>query len=88
MPTISMFFGILIRMYCAPSEHSPPHFHAYYQDRAAVVAIETGEMLDGGLPARQTKLVMAWVELHQEELMADWRLASQGELPFKIEPLR
>ncbi len=88
MPTISMFYGIVIRMYCAPSEHSPPHFHAYYQDRAAVVAIETGAILEGALPPRQSKLVAAWAELHKEDLMADWQLASQGELPFKIEPLR
>ena len=88
MPTISMFYGIVIRMYCAPSEHNPPHFHAYYQDRTAIVAIETGEVIEGGLPPRQTKLVAAWAELHREDLTADWRLASAGELPFKIEPLR
>ncbi|MHB1036129.1 MAG: DUF4160 domain-containing protein [Pirellulales bacterium] len=88
MPTISMFYGIVIRMYCAPSEHSPPHFHAYYQGHAAAIAIETGEILEGGLPPRQNKLVAAWAELRKDELMADWELASQGELPFRIEPLR
>jgi len=75
-------------MYCAPSEHNPPHFHAYYQDHSAVVVIETGEVIEGGLPPKQAKLVAAWTELHQEDLLADWQLASQGELPFKIEPLR
>jgi hypothetical protein len=52
------------------------------------VAIETGEILEGKLPSKQAKLVAAWVELRKEELMADWQLASQGELPFKIAPLR
>jgi len=87
MPTISMFYGIVIRMYCAPSEHNPPHFHAYYQDSTALVAIETGEVLEGNLPSKQAKLVAAWTELRKEDLMADWQLAAQGELPFKIEPL-
>jgi hypothetical protein len=88
MPTISMFYGIVIRMYCAPAEHNPPHFHAYYQDSTALVAIETGEFLEGSLPSKQAKLVVAWAELRKEELLADWRLAAQGELPFTIEPLR
>lgn len=88
MPTISMFFGIVIRMYCDKAEHNPPHFHAYYQDFKAVVDITSGEISAGQLPPKQTKLVAAWVELHREDLLADWHLASQGELPFKIEPLR
>ncbi|MEK7307200.1 MAG: DUF4160 domain-containing protein [Nitrospirota bacterium] len=88
MPTISMFYGIIIRIYCAPSEHSPPHFHAYYQERKAIVDIMKCEITEGDLPSRQAKLVMAWAELHKEELLADWELASRGELPFKIEPLK
>jgi len=87
MPTISMFFGVIVRMYCGKSEHSPPHIHVYYQDSKAVFTIETGYLTDGSFPPRQTRLVQAWIELHQEELVADWALASQGELPFKIEPL-
>lgn len=88
MPTISMFYGIIIRMYCAPGEHSPPHFHAYYQDDKAVVNINTCELMDGKLPPKQMRLVLAWTEIHKEELLADWELASKGELPFKIEPLK
>ena len=42
MPTISRFFGIAIRMYWeAGNPHHRPHFHAYYQDYAAVFAIDT-----------------------------------------------
>lgn len=88
MPTISMFFGIIIRMHCGTAEHNPPHIHVYYQDDKAVFNINTLELMNGNLPRRQTHLVVAWMELHQEELLANWSLASQGELPFKIEPLR
>ncbi len=88
MPTISMFYGIIIRMYCAPIEHNPPHIHVFYQDYRAIVDIKSCEVTDGLLPSKQTRLVLAWTELHKEELLANWALASQGELPFQIEPLR
>ena len=88
MPTISMFYGIIIRMYCGKAEHNPPHFHAYYQEYKALVDIVTCEIIEGNLPQKQTKLVLAWTELHKDELMADWNLATNGELPFKIEPLK
>lgn len=88
MPTISMFFGIIVRMYCGKSEHNPPHIHVYYQDDKAVFDIATAEMGEGRLSPRQVRLVTAWIELHRDELMADWDLASRGELPFKIDPLR
>src|ERR1043165_3280458 len=88
MPTISMFYGIIVRMYFAPREPRPPHFHVYYNQYKAPVDIRTCEIMEGDLPARQTRLVLAWADLHQEELMADWRLVSNGEEPFKIEPLK
>jgi len=59
MPIISMFYGIIIRMYCSPGEHNPPHIHAYYQDFMALINILTGEVSTGSLPPRQTKLVLA-----------------------------
>jgi len=88
MPTISMFYGIIVRMYCVPSEHNPPHIHVYYQDERATVSIPDGELVSGMFPGKKLRLVQAWVELHSEELMADWALVTNGELPFKIEPLR
>ncbi|MGL6131837.1 MAG: DUF4160 domain-containing protein [Fusobacteriaceae bacterium] len=88
MPTISMFYGIIIRMYCAPKEHAPAHFHAYYQDSKAIIDIQTCELIEGDLPKKQLKLVLAWAELRQEELRADWKLAMESELPFKIDPLK
>lgn len=88
MPTISMFFGIIIRMYYAPKEHNPPHIHAYYQDFKSVINISTGDLMDGELPSRQLRLVLAWIEIHKEELIADWELCQNGEKPYSIEPLK
>lgn len=53
-----------------------------------MLKVPGGEVLEGELPSRQMKLVQAWIELHQDDLMADWHLASTGQTPFKIEPLR
>lgn len=59
-----------------------------YQDHEAVFSIPEGELLDGEIPSNKTKLVLVWVEIHKEELMADWELATEGQTIFKIEPLR
>ncbi len=83
-----MFYGIIIRMYFAPNEHPPPHFHVYYAEHKAIVDILTCELSEGELPKKQRKLALAWVELHQEELMADWNLLMNGEEPFRIQPLQ
>lgn len=88
MPTISMFFGIIIRMYYAPKEHNPPHVHLYYQDFSATIDIQTCELLEGSVPPKQLRLVVAWIEIHREELMADWTLCQNGQKPFNIEPLK
>lgn len=89
MPVISMFHGILIRMYFFDTDrHQLAHIHADYQGAQAVFAIESGDRLAGELPRGKERLVQAWIELHREELRADWELAVQGETPFRIEPLR
>jgi hypothetical protein len=88
MPTISMFFGIIIRMYYAPKEHNPPHIHAYYQDTKATFKIDDGTIIEGQLPIRQFRLIQAWIEIHKDELIADWELCQNGEKPFQIEPLK
>ena len=87
MPSISMFYGIIIRIYFAPGEHNPPHFHAYYNEYKASFSIETLELADSDFPRKQTRLVQAWAALHQEELRADWTLAMNGEHPYNIAPL-
>jgi len=88
MPTISMFFGIIIRMYYAPKEHNPAHIHAYYQDSKATILITDCEISDGYLPPRQLRLIQAWIEIHRDELLADWNLCQNGERPFQIDPLK
>jgi len=75
-------------MYYAPGEHQPAHFHVYYAEYKATIDINTCEMLIGSLPKKQKKLVLAWSELHQEELLANWKLVMNGEEPFKINPLQ
>ena len=87
MPTISMFFGIIIRMYFPPKEHDPPHIHAEYQGHEAKFSIADAEKI-GDFPSRQTRLVQAWIEIHREELLADWQLCQNHEKPMPIEPLR
>jgi len=88
MPTISMFYGILIRMFLGGKEHNPPHIHAIYQGNEAVFDIKTSEKTEGKLPGDKEKLVSTWIVLHRDELLADWELAQQGEPLFTIEPLR
>jgi hypothetical protein len=89
MPVISMFYGIIVALYFFDTrQHHRPHVHVKYQGQEAVVAIPEGEVLDGSLPPAKLRLVLAWIEIHRDELMADWELASQGQAVFKIEPLR
>lgn len=89
MPELSRFFGIIIRMYVEfDAPHHTPHFHAYYQNEVAVYSIEPVEMLSGTLPKRQRRLVEAWAELHQAELLADWRRLQASQPPLPIEPLK
>jgi hypothetical protein len=88
MPELSRFFGIIIRMYMELGEpHHVPHFHAYYQDDVAVFALDSIDLIAGVLPRRQRRLVEAWAELHQEELLADWHRLQAGQTPLPIEPL-
>jgi desulfoferrodoxin (superoxide reductase-like protein) len=88
MPTISMFYGILIRMFFYDTEkHHVPHIHAEYQGEMAVYSIENGDVLAGKLPPKKTKLVVAWIEIHKESLMADWELAINGQNPLPIRGL-
>lgn len=88
MPIISMFYGIIIRMYLLDSKHHHlPHLHARYGEFEASVGIGDAEILAGELPRKQLRLVQAWIELHRDELMADWELAVSGETPYKIDPL-
>lgn len=85
MPEISRFFGIVIRMFY--SDHAPPHFHAIYAGHEAMVAIDTLDVIEGGLPRRPLALVLEWAIEHRAELRGDWDLA-RAQRPLRpIEPL-
>ena len=89
MPTISMFYGILVLMFFRDNRrHHAPHVHCRCQENEAAVAIDDGTVLEGFLPPGQLKMVQAWLEIHKEELQVDWELAVNGEAPFRIAPLR
>jgi len=89
MAVIAMFYGIIISMYFFDDRrHHSPHIHVKYQDQEAVVGIPRGEILDGSIPSGKMKLVQAWIEIHGDELIADWDLASTGQSVFTIDPLR
>lgn len=85
MPTISMFFGIIIRMFF--DDHNPPHFHAIYQGKRAVFSLD-GKKLSGEMPEKQSKIIEVWAILHKEELEANWQLSKDKQEPYKIAPLR
>jgi hypothetical protein len=87
MPELSRFFGIIIRMLEAGVEHHKPHFHAYYQDEAAIFGISPVELISGNLSRKQLRFVEAWAEMHSEELMKNWDILQNGRLPSPIEPL-
>ena len=85
MPEISRFFGIIIRMFF--DEHNPPHVHAEYQEQKAVFDLN-GNVTRGELSSRTAKrLVREWIDLHVDELRADWELAQAGRDVQKIAPL-
>ena len=89
MPAISMFYGLIVYMYFMDNkQHKLPHIHVRYQSEEVIVSIPDGNVLDGSIPNAKMKLLQAWIELHKDELLANWALAVEGEAPYKIEPLR
>ena len=89
VPEIARFFGIVIHMLVEPGGAlHRPRFHAYYQDAAAIYAIDSIESIGGSLPRTQSRLVEAWGELHREELLRNWELLQSGHPPMQIAPLQ
>jgi hypothetical protein len=86
VPTISEFFGIKILMYW--DEHNPPHFHAEYGDFKAIVSIKEAVVIRGAFPVKQLKLVLAWCEIHHDELINNWESAKVNGKISKIDPLK
>jgi len=89
MPELSRFLGIIIRMYAEENApHHLPHFHAYYQDEVGIYTLDPIDLMSGNLPKRQQRLVEAWAELYQNELLTDWQLLLRGQKPNPIPPLK
>ncbi len=89
MPVLAMFYGIIVKMYLYDNKHHhTPHFHVKYAEHEASIAIESGDIIIGSLPRKQLRLVQAWVELHQDELKANWELCTHGEHPYKMPNLQ
>lgn len=88
MPELSRFFGIIVRMFAeVDGQHHTAHFHAYWQDQVAVIGIAPVDVIAGTLPTKQRRLVEAWAELHQHELLDAWSRLQHGQAPMPIEPL-
>ncbi|MCD8363005.1 MAG: DUF4160 domain-containing protein [Lachnospiraceae bacterium] len=88
MPTLSMFYGIIIRMQSEKGgRHHKPHIHCLYGDDEIVIALD-GEILEGTFPRNKLKLIEAWMTLHEDELLANWKLLDEGDGYFKIDPLK
>ncbi len=88
MPVLSTFFGIIIRMYKeVGGRHNLPHIHAEYSGEEVVMSLD-GTILEGSIPKNKQKLLDAWVEIHREDLEANWTLLSKGEQFFRIDPLK
>ncbi|MEO7559092.1 MAG: DUF4160 domain-containing protein [Nitrosospira sp.] len=85
MPTISMFYGIIIQMFWR--DHAPPHFHARYAGDQVAIDIRTLRVLEGKMSRRALVLVLEWAQEHRDGLMEDWELCTRNQLPKKIPPL-
>jgi hypothetical protein len=85
MPTISVFYGVIIQMFW--DDHAPPHFHAVYAEYEALIDIRTLEAIEGQLPRRAMSLVLERAQEHRTELLEDWHLCARNLSPKKIAPL-
>ena len=85
MPTLAIFYGIVISVYWA--DHPPPHIHARYGEFEAQIDIARLRIIAGSLPRRAQAMVLRWMRDHQDELMTAWNLASASLPPGRIAPL-
>ena len=88
MPVLSLFYGIIVRMYReSDGKHHLPHVHAEYGGEEVAIAFD-GTVLEGNIPKNKMKLLVAWMEIHRDDLEANWKLLSNGEQFFRIDPLQ
>lgn len=88
MPTLSIFFGIIVKMYDErKSKHNLPHIHAEYNGEEVVIDLE-GNVITGNIPIKKLRLLLAWVEIHKEDISANYETYQQTGEYFRIDPLR
>jgi len=81
MPEIARFYGIIVKMFFREKEHEPPHVHAIYGEYVGLLDLESGEMIEGDLPARAYRLAKEWLETHRGELRNMWQSQQIRKLP-------
>lgn len=88
MPILSTFYGIIIRMYRElGGKHNIPHIHVEVSGEDSVFDFN-GNLLEGSIPKSKQKLLEAWLVIHREDLEVNWKLLSEGEQFFRIDPLK
>ena len=81
------FFRIIIRMYFKDTErHHTPHFHAKYAGSEASFDLD-GNIIAGDFPDKQKKYVVAWADIHRDELAALWEIMQTEEEYYRIKGL-
>jgi hypothetical protein len=85
VPTISVFYGVIIQMFAG--DHPPPHLHALYAEHEALIDLRNLTVFRGSLPRRALALVLEWAAEHQRELMENWELCIRLQNPKRIAPL-
>ncbi len=89
MPVIAMFYGLIVSMYYLDTkQHNYPHVHIRFAETEAIYRIPDGLLLESSMLSSKEKLIQAWIEIHKEDLMADWQLAVTGNKVFNIDPLK
>lgn len=86
MTLISEFFDV--KIFFNFNGLLPPHFQAFFEEKIALIDIEQGYVIEGNLPDKQLKLVLAWCEIHREELLGEWEIIKHHGAPYKIDPLK
>ena len=83
MPTISLFYGLVVQMYWR--DHPPPHVHVIYQGYEAAFEIETGLIISGEIPPTAARIVRQWLVRRRVELLANWERGRMRQ-PFNRVP--
>ncbi|MBI1816602.1 MAG: DUF4160 domain-containing protein [Deltaproteobacteria bacterium] len=86
MPAISIFFGIVIKMFY--NEHEPVHFHAEYQGQRGKFDL-AGRMVVGNIESKTAlRLIRQWAREREAGIRTNWQRMKAGKPLETIAPLR